>query len=243
MALILRSEQDGCATLTLNRPEKRNALNIATFAELAEQISDLAKRNDTIGLVVLQGAGPCFSAGFDLSEIGSKAEPPEPNFQGRVIETLADLPQPLLVVVHGHCYTGALELALAGDLIVAAQSASFADTHAKWALTPAWGMSQRLPRRIGLAKAREMMITCRSYSGDEAAAFGLVNASFADDRLADEVAALKRDILANSGFTHQAYKALLRETDGMPLAAGLSHEFYRRRGRGPDALRRVRDFK
>src|SRR4029453_6843949 len=100
-----------------------------------------------------------------LGARGGGRKRPEPFFQSRVIERLADLPQPVISAVHGHCYTGALELALAGDIVFGAEGAKFADTHAKWALTPVWGMSQRLPRRVGTHRAREVVITCCTIGG------------------------------------------------------------------------------
>jgi enoyl-CoA hydratase len=159
-----------------------------------------------------------------------------------VIERLADLPLPVISAVHGHCYTGALELALAGDIILAAESARFADTHAKWALTPVWGMSQRLPRRVGTYKAREMMFTCRTYTGREAAEMGLANICVADAGFDAELAGLINRIEANSSFSHAANKRLLRETDGLSLPAGLSHEIYYSEGRGPDMETRIAAF-
>ncbi len=171
--LVLREDRDGAAILTLNRPEKLNALNVELFRQLDSQVRRLAEETDTVGLVVVRGAGRCFSAGHDLSDITAGEKLPEPFFQSKVIERLADLPQPVISAVHGHCYTGALELALAGDIVFAAEGARFADTHAKWALTPVWGMSQRLPRRVGTYRAREMMFTCRTVQGPEALAIGL----------------------------------------------------------------------
>lgn len=240
--LVLREDRDGLATLTLNRPEKLNALTVALFAQLRAHVECIARETDRIGLVVLRGAGRCFSAGHDLADIAHGEAPPKPSFQADTIELLAGLPQPVICAVHGHCYTGALELALAGDLIVAAESARFADTHARWALTPRWGMSQRLPRRIGFAKAREMMLTARTYTGTEAAAMGLANCCVPDDRFDAELDALAASILANSWFSHRANKRLLAETEGMPLRAGLSYEIHRTEGRGPDMERRIAAF-
>ena len=241
-ALVLREDRDGLATLTLNRPEKLNALTVALFAELREHVERIATETDTVGLVIVRGAGKCFSAGHDLADIAHGEKPPKASFQADTIELLADLPQPVVSAVHGHCYTGALELALAGDLIVAAASARFADTHSRWALTPVWGMSQRLPRRVGLARAREMMFTARTYTGEEALAMGLVNSCVADERFDAELDRLAADILANSWFSHRANKRLLRETDGMSLRAGLSNEFHRTEGRGPDMQERIERF-
>ena len=240
--LVLRQDDGGLATLTLNRPEKLNALNVEMFVELREQVDAIAKQTDRIGLVVVRGAGKCFSAGHDLADIAAGERPPRPNFQADTIERLANLPQPVISAVHGHCYTGALELALAGDLIFAAHSAKFADTHARWALTPAWGMSQRLPRRIGTYKAREMMFTCRTYSGEEALAMGLANLCVPDESFDRDLRALAETILANSWHSHRANKALLIETDGFSLEAGLAHEVFRSRGVGPDMRERIAAF-
>ena len=242
MELVLRDDRDGAAILTLNRPDKLNALNVALFSELDAQVARLEGEPDSVGLVILRGAGRCFSAGHDLADISTGERLPRANFQAGIIERLANLPQPVITAVHGHCYTGALELALAGDLIVAAESAKFADTHAKWALTPVWGMSQRLPRRVGTYKAREMMLTCRTYSCREAAEIGLANECVANDEFDARLAALSAEILANSWFSHRANKRLLLDTDGLALGEGLAHEVFRGEGRGPDMEARIAGF-
>jgi len=192
-----------------------------------------------VGLVIVRGAGRCFSAGNDLSDIAAGKGLPRPNFQAQIIEKLANLPQPVISAVHGHCYTGGLELALAGDIIFASENAKFADTHGKWSMAPVWGMSQRLPRRVGTYKAREMMFTSKTYSGAEAASFGLANMCVPDEAFDAELDALAATILANSWFSHRANKKLLVETDGLPLKVGLAHEVYRGEGRGPDMEARI----
>ncbi|SIN64678.1 Enoyl-CoA hydratase/carnithine racemase [Parasphingorhabdus marina DSM 22363] len=239
--LVIREDRDGCATLTLNRPEKLNALTIALFQQLDAHVE--AIRSDPgIGVVVLRGGGKCFSAGHDLADIYEGEEPPEPNLQSLVIQKLADLPQPVITAVHGHCYTGGLELALVGDIIVASENAKFADTHARWALTPVWGISQRLPRRVGLPKAKEMMFTCRTIEGPEAAEIGLANMCVPDAQFEDQIQALTAQILENSWFSHRANKKLLLETDGMSMQAGLAYESYNTEGGGPDAYERMARF-
>src|ERR1700719_2993433 len=124
--LVLREDHDGLATLTLNRPEKLNSLNVEMFVELRAHVDSIANETDRIGLVVVRGAGKCFSAGHDLADIAKGERPPRPNFQSDTIEHLANLPQPVISAVHGHCYTGALELALAGGLIMGTDGAKFA---------------------------------------------------------------------------------------------------------------------
>ncbi|MGH7024788.1 MAG: enoyl-CoA hydratase/isomerase family protein [Caulobacteraceae bacterium] len=238
--LVIRRDEGAVASLTLNRPEKLNALNVALFKALEGHVAELER--EPLGVVVIRGAGKCFSAGHDLTDIAAGEALPRPNYQADVIERLANLPLPVISLVHGHCYTGALELALAGDLILAGESAKFADTHARWALTPVWGLSQRLPRRVGTYKAREMMFTCRTYSGREAEAMGLANFTVPDAELDAALGALTSQILANSSFSHAANKRLLTATDGLTLAAGLAHEIHRGEGRGPDMAERIAAF-
>lgn len=239
--LVLRDDAEGLATLTLNRPDKLNSINHAIFEALDHHVTDLARPDSGIACVILRGAGRCFSAGHDLGDI-SAGEAQDFGYESKVIERLANLPQAVITAVHGHCYTGALELALAGDIILASASARFADTHAKWALTPVWGMTQRLPRRVSFAKAREMMFTARTYTGAEAAAMGLANACFEDDRFDEEVMGFARQILANSPFSIAGYKRLMEDTDGMPMRFGLAHEVHNTEGFGPDMAERIARF-
>ena len=166
-SLVLRENVDGIAILTLNRPEALNALSPSLFVELQEHVTSLALETEEIGCVILRGEGRSFSAGNDLKAMQAGEKAPYPMYQAEVVEMIEDLPQPVIAEVQGHCYTGALELVLACDLLICGESAKFADTHGKWGLTPIWGMSQRLPRRIGVLNAKEMMYTGRVVSGEE----------------------------------------------------------------------------
>ncbi len=240
--LVTRHDDDGLCTLTLNRPEKLNALNVPMFVQLRDHVDQIAGETETVGCVVLRGAGRAFSAGHDLKDIQSGEQPPHPHFQWETVSHLAGLPQPVITAVHGHCYTGALELALAGDLIIASEAARFADTHGKWGLTPIWGLTQRLPRRVGVAKAKEMMLTGRLYTGEEAVAMGLANLCVPDNRFDEEVERLARAILENSWLSSRTSKRLVDETDGMSLPDGLRYEIEHSPGAAPDALERMSKF-
>jgi enoyl-CoA hydratase len=236
---LQRADRDGVATLTLNRPDKRNALNVELFELLDQHLAVLEAQTDTIGVVLLRGAGTCFSSGADVTE---RVRPPRPHFQAKVIERLANVPQPVLAIVQGACYTGGLELALAADFIIASESAIFADTHAKWSLTPGWGMSQRLPRRVGASRARQMMLTCGNYNGVQAADMGLADWCFPDNQLDAEIERLVSGMLSHSWFSLRGIKRLLNETDGMRINEGLAHEIYRGPGVGPDFAARMQGF-
>ncbi|SDX47558.1 Enoyl-CoA hydratase/carnithine racemase [Albimonas donghaensis] len=240
-ALVLREDRDGLAILTLNRPDKLNALNLAMFRELRAHIEALAT-DDAIGCVVLRGAGRCFCAGNDLGGIAAGGDAPPPGWQSETLRMLETLPRPVVAAVHGHCYTGALEVALAADFILAADDAKFGDTHAKWSLTPVWGMSQRLPRRVGVATAKRMMFTADTILADEALRIGLAEFVVPAADFDAEIEALARRLLAGSTFTQAAAKRLLDATDGMGLDEGLRHEWSKSEGRGPDSAERIAAF-
>ena len=133
--LVLFERRGDVAVLTLNRADKRNALNLALWGELEAHVAAIEALGEAIGAVVLRAAGPVFCAGNDLKERGAKA--PRRDYQAGIVTRLAQLPQPVIVAVQGGCFTGGLELALAGDIILAGESASFADTHGKWGLVAA----------------------------------------------------------------------------------------------------------
>ena len=134
------------------------------------------------------------------------------------------MPQVVIARVNGFCFTGALELALACDLIVTADEAKLADTHAKWGLRPTWGMSQRLVRLVGIGRARELSYTARPFSGSEAAAWGLATRSVPRDDLDGAVAELAATIAANSAGSIAAYKDLYRRALDAGLTEGLAYE-------------------
>jgi enoyl-CoA hydratase len=241
--LVVRDNKDGVATLTLNWPEKLNALSKSMFEALEEHVDSLVRETKTIGVVVLRGAGGNFSSGYEMSEVLTYVKAhTKPHYDSEVIEKLANLPQPVISAIEGHCSTGALELALAADLIIANESAKFSDVYARWGLTPIWGLTLRLPHRIGTAKASEMMLTSRTYTGREAQAMHLANFCFPDDKFEGELHTLCADILANSWFANQVIKRALIETDGLTLPEAYSLDLFKNEGLSPDAAKRVAKF-
>jgi enoyl-CoA hydratase len=241
--LVLRENRGGTATLTLNRPEKLNALTKEVFEALERHVDAIARERRTIGLVILRGAGGNFSAGYDMDEVLAYVRAhAKPHFNSEVIEKFADLPQPVISAVQGHCSTGALELALAADLIVAAESAQFCDAYGRWGLTPIWGLSLRLPHRVGTAKASEMMFSCRSYSGRDAYEMHLANFCFPDAEFDAGLGALASDILANSWYANQLSKRALIASDGLSLRDSHQLDLFKNEGLAPDAEKRVAGF-
>lgn len=240
--LVLREDAAGVATLTLNRPDVLNALSPALFVELRAHVEALAGQGETVGCVVLRAAGRSFSAGNDLSAIGAGQVAPSRHFQAETIDALEHLPQPVIAAVQGHCYTGALELVLGCDLLLAAESARFADTHGRFGMSPTWGMSQRLPRRVGPLRAREIMFVGAPVGAADAVAMGLVNRVVPDHALWEEAASWAETIAANSWFTLRTDKELMREGAGMALGDALAYERRTSPGAGPDMGQRLREF-
>jgi enoyl-CoA hydratase len=242
-SLVLREDHDGVATLILNRPDKLNALSKDVFEALEEHVHAIQRQTKTVGVVVLRGGQGNFSAGYDMNEVLDYVKAgAKPHYHSEVIDKLANLPQPVISAIEGHCSTGALELALAADLIVASESAKFCDVYAKWGLTPVWGLTLRLPHRIGTAKASEMMLTSRFYTGREAQAMHLANFCFSDVSFDTELAALCTDILANSWYANMVIKRALLETDGLTLRDAYALDMFKNEGLAPDAVKRVTKF-
>ncbi len=223
-SLVLRSDADGVATLTLNRPGKLNALDPSLFVALRTHLDAIAQEIDQVGCVVLTGAGRAFSAGHDLGAIASKEHAPTPHFEPETVDAIEELPQPVIAKIHGYCFTGALEVALACDLLVAADDAVLADTHGAWGLAPAWGMSVRLPERVGRGRAKELMLTSRRVTGAEAERIGLVDRAVPAADLDETVRALAAEITANSWGTNRIYKRLIADADRLGRAEALQVE-------------------
>ena len=241
--LVLRENRNGAAILTLNRPGKLNALCREMVEQLERHVDAIALETKSTGLVILRGAAGNFSSGHDMDEVLAQVRArAKPHTYVEVIDKVAALPQPVISAVQGHCSTGALELALAADLIVAADSAQFCDAYARWGLTPIWGLSLRLPHRIGSALAGEMMYTCRSYSGREAHAMHLANFCFPDERFEADLDALANAILANSWYSNQLNKRALRESDRLTLQDAHALALFKNEGLAPDAAWRVQQF-
>lgn len=221
--LVTRTDSQGVATLTLNRPHKLNALTPGSFVALRGHLDAIAA-DDSVGCVVLCGAGRSFCAGHDLESIATGERAPSRHFESETVDALERLPQPTIARIHGHCFTGGLELALACDLLIAAESTTLGDTHGQWGLVPVWGMSVRLPERVGRSTAKELMFTSRRIDGRTAAAIGLVDRCVPDDELADAVGALAGEVVANSRGTNRIVKQLIAAQSDLGRTAALLHE-------------------
>ena len=214
------------AWITLYRPAKMNALTEVMVQEWRQALEEI-RQDPKMRAVVVTGEGKAWSAGVDLSIFQRiKVEPGYQMWKDGVaiMEMLETIPQVTIAMVNGYCYTGALELLMAFDLIIAAEEAKFGDTHAKWGIPPKWGMTQRLAHQVGMRKAKELSFTAKSIDGKEAAAIGLVNEAVPLAQLRSTVESWLAQILQNSGQAIAAIKHLYHYGSNHHLSEGINYE-------------------
>ena len=222
----IRLVQDGqIARLTFNRPEALNALS-PTLIDEATAATEAVGGTDA-RVLVLAGEGRAFSAGVDLKAAAGFDRDGARRFteQARkLIDLLETIPQAVIARVDGFCFTGGLEVALACDFIIASEGSQFADTHAKLGMKSGWGMTQRLPRRVGWMRAKEMSYTARRISAHEAVRIGLILEAVPAAELDARIEAIAAEIIANSAGSVAAYKTLYRAAQNTGLDAGLEYD-------------------
>lgn len=207
---IILERQNTTAWIKLNRPDKLNALTPTMLQEWKKTLEELATDN-TCNVVVVSGEGRAFSAGVDLSvfeEMSIIAGNAMHTDGMQIMHLLETMPQATIAMVNGFCFTGAMEIMMAFDLVIAAEEAKIGDTHAKWGIQPTWGMTQRLQRQVGLRKAKELSFTAQAISGEEAARIGLANKAVPLKDLKSTVEAMANRIAGNSAQTIAAVKEL-----------------------------------
>src|SRR4051794_11450255 len=190
---LLYEVRDRIATLTLNRPERLNALGDTLREDLFDAVSKAAA-DPNVGVLVVTGAGRGFCSGGDVKSMSERAEagaaaPTNERFapiRDRVILAMRDCPKPIIAAVNGAAAGAGMNLALACDLRIASSAAKFSQAFAKRGLTPDWGGSWFLPRIVGMAKASELLFTGDAIDASEALRLGIVNAVVAPEQLMDE---------------------------------------------------------
>ena len=229
--LVTVEVADGVATVTLNRPEAMNALSKALRAELYRAMCRV-NDDDAVRVVILTGAGTrAFTAGLDLKELGSEpgalgaanAEGADEN-PVKAIETCR---KPVIGAINGVAITGGFEVALACDILIASETARFADTHARVGVMPGWGLSQKLSRLIGIARAKELSFSGNFLDAATAERWGLVNRVVAADDLMAAARALAADIATADPDFIAAYKALIDDGFARPFGEGIALEHER----------------
>ncbi len=223
---LLLTVRDRIGLLTINRPDKRNALNATVRRELVEALDGL-RHDDAVRVVVITGAGEkAFIAGADIAEFAERTpvEQRAALVGRRVYDEVAAFPKPTIAMINGYALGGGCELALACDLRIAARSARLGQPEIKLGLIPGGGGTQRLPRLVGFGRAMRMVLTGELVDGTEAERIGLVDAVFDDAELESGTLAMAATIAANSPVALELAKTAIRASLETPLSAGLSHE-------------------
>lgn len=221
------SVEDGIAVLTLNRPLQANALSQGLLFALHEHLMNLTYRDD-VRVVMITGAGEkAFCAGADLKERRTMDEAGVRRAVGLIrstVEEVARLPMPTIAALNGVAFGGGTELALACDLRIAARSARLGLTETSLAIIPGAGGTQRLPRLIGLAKAKELIYTARRIDAQTAHELGLVNQVVPDADLMKESIALAMEVAANGPIALRQAKFAIDKGFDLSLESGLAVE-------------------
>jgi enoyl-CoA hydratase len=197
--VLLIETTDRVRTLTLNRPQSRNALSSALRKQFFAALRD-AEADDAVDVVILTGADPVFCAGLDLKELGDTTELPD------ISPKWPPMTKPVIGAINGAAVTGGLELALYCDILIASEQARFADTHARVGLLPTWGLSVRLPQKVGVGVARRMSLTGDYLSAADALRAGLVTEVVPHDELLPTARRVAASIVGNN---QKAVRALL----------------------------------
>ncbi len=211
--------------VTLHRPRQLNALNDALMDQLGTALRAL-EADAAVGCIVLTGGPKAFAAGADIAAMvdWTYADVHGSDFISRNWETIRTVRKPVVAAVAGYAMGGGCELALACDIIVAAESARFALPEVKLAMLPGAGGTQRLPRAIGKAKAMDMCLSARMLSAEEADRYGLVSRVVPDDHLMDSTLALAQAIAGYSLPALRAIKESVNRAFESPLAEGMLFE-------------------
>ena len=219
---VLQVEKNaGIAVITLNRPRAMNALSGQLRAALARSFEELQADLETT-VVILTGAGRAFCAGLDLKELGSESAGDMGG--GDMMQSIRCFEGPIIGAINGHAITGGFELALACDVLIASTEARFADTHARVGILPGWGLSQILPRLVGISRAKEISLTGNFIGAEQAEAWGLVNRVVSPDELLPACEALAADMLSCDRKSLLGYKRLIDEGFGMTFAEAMEME-------------------
>ena len=212
--ILLIDTTDRVRTITLNRPGSRNALSSDLRKQFFAALRD-AEADDTVDVVIFTGADPVFCAGLDLKELGNTTELPD------ISPKWPPMTKPVIGAINGAAVTGGLELALYCDILIASERASFADTHARVGLLPTWGLSVRLPQKVGIGMARRMSMTGDYLTAAEALRCGLVTEVVPHDQLLPAARKIAASIVGNNQKSVRALLSSYHRIDTEQTAAGL----------------------
>ena len=245
MAVLEVERCNGYAVLTLNRPEAMNALSAELRTALARTVRELEADPDVRVLILIGAGDRAFTAGLDLKELGAGASIADAVEVEDPVKSIEQFSGPVIGAINGVAITGGFELALACDVLVAADTARFADTHARVGIVPGWGLSQKLSRAIGIYRAKELSLTGNFLSAAQAADWGLVNRVVPAAELLPTARKLAEDMLSVVPEMLVAYKKLIDDGFAATFGDGLALEAERsiaaNRGVTPEEIERRRE--
>jgi len=224
MDKVLLDKRDGYAIVTLNRPDEMNALSRELRTDFVAAF-DACTADEAIRVVILTGNGRAFCAGFDLKELSSTSEQDASEEADNIIaRAMERFDGPIIGAINGHAITGGFEMALACDVLISSEHARFADTHARVGMLPGWGLSQKLPRLIGLSRAKEICFTGAPVFARQAYEWGLVNHVLDADALLPRAIEMAENMCACVPHVLKQYKSLIDHGFNMPLDEALEWE-------------------
>jgi enoyl-CoA hydratase/carnithine racemase len=212
--VLLIETQDRVRTLTLNRPQSRNALSAELRRRFFGALRD-AEADADVDVVIVTGADPVFCAGLDLKELGDTTQLPD------ISPQWPPMAKPVIGAINGAAVTGGLEIALYCDILIASRQARFADTHARVGLLPTWGLSVRLPQKVGVGLARRMSLTGDYLSAADALRAGLVTEVVPHDELLPAARKVAASIVGNNQNAVRALLTSYHRIDAAQTDAGL----------------------
>jgi len=220
---VLFEKSDGIALITLNRPERRNAINQELLIHLYQAIDDVAQSND-IKVAIITGKGKSFCSGLDLAVLQTD-NLFNPRGDGSDFpDIIGACKKPIIGAINGHAMTGGFEIALNCDFLIASENALFADTHAKVGIHPGWGMTQLLQQAVGQRRAKQMSFTCQFITAEQAFQYGLVNEVVPHDNLIPRAKQIAADICSVNQDMLHTVKDLIEYQNNSLLAASYTHE-------------------
>jgi enoyl-CoA hydratase len=224
--VVLMEREGRVAVLTINRPDKLNALNQQVRDEMLEHLTAI-EGDDGIGAVVITGAGEkSFIAGADIGEFEGRSPFDQRHAMRspRIFDVMASFPKPVIAMINGFCLGGGCELALSCDLRVASESARFGQPEIKLGLIPGGGGTQRLPRQVGLGHAMRLILSGDMIGAAEAEKIGLVEMVVAADELRAKTLELAAKIASFSPLTVKVAKEAVRASQRMAVEEGILYE-------------------
>jgi enoyl-CoA hydratase len=220
---IIFEKEENIAIITFNRPEAMNALNNQTRAEFREAITSVAD-DDGIKVLILTGSGKAFVAGSDIKEF-NQTTPYVAHGINRLGEMVEKLEKPVVAAVNGFCLGGGNEIAMGCDIIIASDKARFGQTEINIGIIPGGGATQRLPRLIGVCRAKELIYTGDIISAEEAYRLGLVNRVVPAEQLMPTAKELAKKIATKSAAALKLAKTAINRGMQTNLESGLKYEY------------------